>query len=130
MKKFLGYTLSVVGALVFALVLGVAQASPVVPFTGPAGTNPLDPPNILGGMNTMLNNLNAAISNGSTLGTNVGLFSNANFQIAGVSSGASNTGLSFGLIVPNPSTLGQTTIKFFLTFFDSLGRQSYIPVWQ
>lgn len=125
MKKFLAYAISgVVGLLISAAV----YAAPVATFTGPTGTNPIDPPNILGGMNTMLNNLNGAISNGAALGTSVGIFSNGGFQIQSLAS--TSTNMTIGARLPNGGLLVSNTAKFFLTFFDSQGVQSYIPVWQ
>ncbi len=118
----------VTALVVAAFVASVAYASPATVFTGPAGTNPLnDGQNVLSSLNQSLNEINAAISNGAALGTSVGIFSNGGFQVMGqASTGSMTLGTSF----PTPSTLGSTTVKFYLTFFDSQGKQSYIPVWQ
>lgn len=125
-KLFAGIATLAVGAVV-ALGLGIAQAGQLPLGTSPAGTNPIDPPNILGAVNQTLTGVNLAIGNGAALGQHVGLFSEGGFQIAGVTSVGA---LSLGLNFPSPSTLGSTTVKFWLTFFDSQGKQSYIPVWQ
>lgn len=124
MKKFLAFTMAlVVGALFSATVF----AGQVPSFTGPAGTNPYDPSNIAGVFNQIIQQYDLAIGNGAQLGTHVGLFSEGGFQWGGVTSVGS---LTIGLVQPSPSTLASTTVKFFLTFFDSKGVQSYVPVWQ
>ncbi len=118
----------VVGALVGLAVLGAAYAGSVNPFTGPSGTNPIQGiPGTLPDFNTAVNSLNAAISNGAGGGAQVGIFTGATFQLGSVTSVGS---LTLGLKQPTPSTLGSTTVKFFLTFVDSQGVLSYIPVWQ
>lgn len=129
MKQFLrGMVSTVVGVLVGLAIIGVAYAGSVTPFTALNGTNPVvGIPATQPDFNTVINSLNLAIGNGAGLGTNVGVFSGGGFQIASITSVGS---LTLGLKSPNPSTLGSTTVKFFLTFIDSLGVQSYIPVWQ
>lgn len=122
-KLFSGIAALVVGLLISAAV----QAGQVPAYTGPAGANPYDPSNIAGVINQMLTNFDLAIGNGAQLGTHVGLFSEGGFQWGGVASVGS---LSLGTQFPSPSTLGSTTVKFWLTFFDSKGVQSFMPVWQ
>ena len=123
-KLFQGIATLVVGLLVSATV----YAAQVPTYTGPAGTNPYDPSNIAGVFNQLIQQYDAAIGNGAGLGTHVGLFSEGGFQLAGITSVGS---LTLGLVAPNtPFGLTSNTVKFFLTFFDSQGRQSFIPVWQ
>ena len=122
MKKFL--TALVVGLLFVA----GAHAAQVPTYTGPAGTNPYDPSNIAGVINQIIQSYDLAIGNGAALGTHVGLFSEGGFQFSG---GNSVGSLTLGLVQPtSPNGLVSNTAKFFITFFDSKGVQSYIPVWQ
>lgn len=124
MKKFLAYTIALVVGVLFS---AAAYAGQVPGFTGPAGSNPYDPSNIAGVFNQIIQSYDLAIGNGAALGTHVGLFSEGGFQYGGVTSTGS---LTLGSVFPSPSTLASTTVKFFITFFDSKGVQSFIPVWQ
>ena len=124
MKKTYAFLAAVVVGI---LVATASIAGSVTPFTGPAGTNPIKFPAAESDLNNLINALNAAISNGQIAGTQVGIFTGSGFQIQGLTSTGS---LTLGTTFPNPSTLGSTTVKFFLTFFASNGTLSYIPVWQ
>lgn len=129
MKRFLT-ALALVALVLAGYAVGPALAGSVTPLTGPAGTNPAAVPNNLGDYNTIINSLNAAISNGSALGTNTGVFTGSTFQISGTSKTGSMT---LGTIQPGASglsTLGSLTVKFFINIVDSLGNQAYIPVWE
>ena len=125
-KLFQGIATLVVGLLVSATV----YAAQVQTYTGPAGANPYDPSNIAGVFNQLIQNYDAAIGNGSQLGTHVGLFSEGGFQLGATSKTGSMT---LGTTQPGATgtnTLGSLTVKFYINFVDSLGVQSYIPVWQ
>ena len=124
MKKTYAFLAAVVVGI---LVATAAIAGTVTPFTGPAGTNPIKFPAVESDLNSLINALNAAISNGQIAGVQTGIFTGQSFQIGNVTSTGS---LTLGTVFPSPSTLGSTTSKFWLTFFDSQGKLSYIPVWQ
>jgi hypothetical protein len=129
MKRFL-IALALVAISMLGYTVGPALAGAVTPLTGPAGTNPAAVPNNLGDYNTIINNLNAAISNGAALGTNTGVFTGSTFQIPGTSKTGS---MSLGTIQPGNaglSTLGSLTVKFFINIVDSVGNNAYIPVWE
>lgn len=122
-------------ALGMIVAASAAFAGSVPLATGPGGTNPVDPPNMVGGLNTTITNLNAAISPGSSATganmTNTGIFTGSSFQLAAITSTGSMT---LGTVRPGPNgiaaSLGSLTTKFFITFTDSLGNQAYIPVWE
>lgn len=128
MKNFLrGFAIA---ALLAVSGISLAYAGSVSTMTGPTGTNPALAPQGLPDYNTIINGLNAAISNGAALGTQTGVFTGATFQLTATSKTGSMT---LGTIQPGASglsTLGSLTVKFFINFVDSLGVQSYIPVWQ
>jgi hypothetical protein len=119
MKRFLA-SLTALAVLAFA---GVAYAGSVTQMTGPAGTNPVTFPAAIGDYNTIINAVNAAISQGATVGNlSTGIFSGASFQV-GKASTATLT------MTSQPASLQTLGVSFFLTFTDSQGVLSFIPVW-
>lgn len=122
MKRFL-IALALVAALFATETVGPALAGSVTQLTGPAGTNPAAVPNNLGDYNTIINAVNAAISQGATSGTlSTGIFSGGSFQV-GKASTATLT------MTSQPASLTTLGVSFFLTFTDSQGVLSFIPVW-
>lgn len=119
MKRFLAF-LTVLAVFAFS---GIAYAGSVAPLTGPAGSNPVTFPAAIGDFNTIINAVNAAISQGATAGTlSTGIFSGASFQV-GKASTATLT------MTSQPASLTTLGVSFFLTFTDSQGVLSFIPVW-
>lgn len=121
-------------AVVALLAAGSAFAGSVPLFGGPAQTNPINNPADQADINAMINAMNGSIGPGMTTGTltGVGIFTSGSlggtFQSQGLLQTTARS-LTTGLL--NPAGVGgAATMKFFLTFVDSQGIQSFIPVWQ
>lgn len=130
--KFFGYTIAVAAFALLALT-GAAFAGSVPIFTGPAGTNPINQPAVQGDLNSTIQQLNVAIGPGLTTGSISAIFTsgsiNGTFQSQGLlqGSGALTTGTN---CIRSSASGTCGTFSFFLTFVDSQGIQSFIPVYK
>jgi len=112
---------------------GTAFAGSVPIFTGPAGTNPINQPAVQADVNSLINQLNVAIGPGLTTGSISAIFTsgsiNGTFQSQALlqSGNSLTTGTN---CIRSSASGGCGTFSFFLTFVDSQGNQSFIPVYK
>lgn len=138
--KFLGYTIAL---LALALTTSLANAGALTTYTGPSGTNPVANAITQPDINALVNAINGMIGPGLTSGANStgvtpgsvgGLFTSGSltgtFQSQGLLQ-ATNNILTTGIECIRSTTSGGCgTFSFFLTFVDSQGNQSFIPVYK
>lgn len=132
MKKFA----ALLAIVSFALLgwTGSVLAGAVPIYGGPAQANPIQNPADQADINALVGALNAAIGPGLSSG-NTGLFTSGSiggtFQSQGLLQGSTNNILTTGIqCIRSSASGGCGTFSFFLTFTDSQGVQSFIPVYK
>lgn len=112
-------------AVVMFLAVGTAVGGPIALFTGPSGSNPVIFPADLPDLNTMVNNVNAALStyiffNNSGEPGEMNIISSTAFA----ANGSINTGLT--AVGPVGS---HTTVQKWLIVIDGAGNQLFAPLF-
>lgn len=129
MKKLAAF--AVATAFVLAAVSAFAGSVPI--FGGPAQTNPINNPADQADVNSLIQQLNVAIGPGLTTGSVSAIFTSGSINGTFQSQGLLQTGQSLSTgtnCIRSSQTGGCGSFSFFLTFVDSQGNQSFIPVFK